>query len=62
MDARVEVWPLDADRRPARAVADWVGFPHMRHLMVEDAHSDIRLAFLQGHDFIGTMFRKVLLP
>lgn len=61
MGARVEVWPMNPESRPVRAVADWVGFPNIRHLVVRDAHSDVQLAFLDDHDFTGTLVRKVLL-
>jgi NAD+ kinase len=59
--SRIEVWPQDIHRRPARAVADGVDFPNVSHLSVEDASSDVRLAFLEGHDFTAAMFRKVQL-
>ncbi len=61
MTAKVELWPLDTSRRPTRAVADWLGFPGVDHLLVEDAKSPVRLAFMSDHDFTATMFRKVLL-
>lgn len=61
MTSRVEVTPLDTSRRPVRGVVDWLGYPDLAHLAVEDAHADVRLAFLEGHDFTATMFRKVLL-
>jgi NAD+ kinase len=60
-DARVEVVPVDAHRRPVRAVADGVDFHAVTRLLVEDARSDVRLAFFNDHDFTSTMFRKVLL-
>lgn len=61
MTSRVEVWPLEPERRPVRVVLDWRGYANPRHLTVQDAHSDVRLAFLHGHDFTETMFRKVIL-
>lgn len=59
--SRIEVWPLDTHRRPVRAVADGVDFRSISHLLVNDAKSDVEIAFFEGYDFTEAMFRKVLL-
>lgn len=52
---------LDADRRPARAVADGVTYGDVTHVEVAGAPgNDVRIGFLNGHDFTGTMIRKIL--
>ncbi|MFH1469946.1 MAG: NAD(+)/NADH kinase [Pseudomonadota bacterium] len=61
LTSRVEIEPLDADHRPVRAVADGIGYPQVRRMRVENSGVDVRLAFLEGHDFTATLFRKVLL-
>ena len=59
-DAVVEVSALDIHRRPVRAVADGVDLGAVVRMRVEDAGDEIRLAFLDAHDFTRSMFRKVL--
>ncbi len=56
----VEVEVLDAERRPARAVADGVQFPGTRRVRVHGGADTVRIGFLEGHDFVGTLVRKVL--
>jgi len=62
LSARVGVEPIDPRRRRVRAVADGIGTPPVARLEVENASSDVRLAFFEGHDFTATLFRKVLRP
>lgn len=57
----VEIAPLDRESRPVRAVADGIGHPHVRRMRIANSGQDVRLAFLEGHDFAATLFRKVLL-
>lgn len=59
-DAVVELTALDIHRRPVRAVADGVDLGPVVRMRVEDAGDEIRLAFLESHDFTRAMFRKVL--
>ncbi len=61
LSSRVDVEPIDSQRRPIRAVADGVGYPRVRRLRIRNSGSDVRLAYLQGHEFTATLFRKVLL-
>lgn len=61
LSSRVDVEPVDAEWRPVRAVADGVGFPHVTALRIEDSGTEVRLAYLEGHDFTATLVRKVLL-
>ena len=59
--ARVRIEVLDADRRPARVVVD--GFEHgdVRAVDIGSYAEDaVNLAFFDGHDFTGTLLRKVL--
>jgi NAD+ kinase len=49
-------------RRPTRLVCDGFDHPDVAHIQVRDANSDVRLAFLQGHDLTSTLVRKILLP
>ena len=58
-EAMVEIEVLDPDLRPARAVCDGVEHGLLRRLSVA-AGSDVRLGFLEGHDFTGTLVRKIL--
>lgn len=59
-DALVELDALDIHRRPVRAVADGVDLGPVVRMRVEDAQEEIRLAFVESHDFTRAMFRKVL--
>lgn len=58
-EAFVEVEVLEPEIRPARAVCDGVDHGLITRLSVGRA-SDVRLAFLEGHDFTGTLVRKIL--
>lgn len=58
--AEVAVSVLEHERRKARAVADGVDHGLIRQLRVQRASQDVRLAFLEGHRFTGTLIRKVL--
>ncbi len=61
LTSRVHVEPLDRHHRPVRAVADGIGYPMVKRLEIRNSGLDVRLAFLEGHDFTATLFRKVLL-
>lgn len=59
--ATVEVEVLDAARRPARVVVDGRAYGDVRSVTVAAAASDdVSLGFFDGHDFMGTLLRKVL--
>lgn len=60
--ARARVDILDPDRRPVRAVADGRAIPDVRHVTIDYAGSEVRLATLAGHDFTSRMVRKILHP
>jgi NAD+ kinase len=56
----VAVEVLDAERRPARAVVDGSQTGDVRRVVVRGGADSVRIAFLDGHDFVGTMVGKVL--
>ena len=58
-DAVIEITALDTHRRPVRAVADGVdiGLLQQMQIQVED---EIRLAFLEGHQYTRTLISKIL--
>lgn len=60
--AHIHVEVLDADERPARAVADGVPFEDVRQVEIRSSGDAVRLAYRQGHDFTATMIRKILHP
>ena len=60
LHAVVELKALDLHRRPVRAVADGVDLGPVERIRVEDAQDEVRLAFLESHDFTRALFRKVL--
>jgi NAD+ kinase len=51
---------LDGERRPARAVADGVAFEGVRTVTVRGGADSVRIGFVEHHDFVGTLVRKVL--
>ncbi len=56
---RIEV--LDPTRRPARVVVDGRAYGDVRSVTVAASPSDdVSLGFFEGHDFTGTLLRKVL--
>lgn len=61
LESRVAIEPLDRHHRPVRAVADGIGYPQVKRLEIRNSGLDVRIAFLEGHDFTATLFRKVLL-
>jgi NAD+ kinase len=61
LTARVSIEPLSRAQRPVRAVADGIGYPQVHRLEICNSGLDVRLAYLEGHDFTATLFRKVLL-
>jgi hypothetical protein len=48
--------------RPVRAVADGRQVDRVRTVEVSIGSSEVRLAYLQGHDFTSRMIRKLLRP
>ena len=60
LDAIVELSALDTHRRPVRAVADGVALGEVVRMRVEDSHENVRLAFLEGHNFTRALVRKIL--
>ncbi len=61
LTSRVRIEPLSRTQRPVRAVADGIGYPQVQRLEIRNSGLDVRLAYLEGHDFTATLFRKVLL-
>ncbi len=60
--SRIYVEVLDAEERPARAVADGIPFEDVRSVEIASSGDSVRLAFREGHDFTHTMIRKILHP
>ena len=48
--------------RPVRVSADGRQIEDVRRLVVRFADREVRLAYLDGHDFTGRMLRKILHP
>ncbi len=61
-EAVVDVESLFPERRPTRLVCDGADHPDVARIRVEDANSDVRLVFVEGHDLTATLVRKILLP
>jgi len=61
-DSVIRVEVLQGKKRPVRAVSDGVDHGPVRSLEVRQDPQGIRLAFLEGHDFTGTLVRKILTP
>jgi NAD+ kinase len=59
-DAKIAIDVISPDKRPVRAVSDGVGYQNVSHIEVERADSDVRLAFLDGHNFTTTLVEKIL--
>jgi NAD+ kinase len=57
---RVEV--LEPERRAARAVADGIQHADVRLVEIRASGDEVRLCFLDGHNFTKTMIRKILHP
>ncbi len=60
--ARIRIEVLDAEERPARAVADGVPCEDVRRVDIVSSGDSVRLAYKHGHDFTATMIRKILHP
>jgi NAD+ kinase len=60
--ARARVDVHDGDRRPVRAVADGRAVENVCHVELGYDGSEVRLAYLRGHDFTSRMVRKILHP
>lgn len=60
LQARIEVEALHVERRPVRVVADGQDLGLVQHVTVAASGSEVRLAFLGGHDFTETLISKVL--
>ncbi len=61
-EATVSAENLFPKRRPTRLVCDGFDHPDVVDIRVRDAKTDVRLAFLEGHDLTATLVRKILLP
>ncbi len=59
-EAKIAIECMGADKRPVRAVADGVGHPNVSRIEIERADVDVRLAFLDGHNFTATLVEKIL--
>ena len=59
-EAKIAIEVLGSDKRPVRAVADGVGHPNISRIEIERADVDVRLAFLDGHNFTTTLVEKIL--
>ena len=59
-DARIAIDVLHPIKRPVRAVADGVGHQNVSRITIQRADVDVRLAFLEGHDFTATLVQKIL--
>lgn len=58
--AKIAFDVISPEKRPVRAVADGVGYPDVARIEIERADVDVRLAFLDGHDFTATLVEKIL--
>jgi NAD+ kinase len=58
--AVVEIKAFDTDWRPVRVVTDGTDYTAVTRVKVENANSDVRLAFLEGHDPTAMLIRKML--
>ena len=59
-EAKIAIDVMGTEKRPVRAVADGVGHPNVRRIEIERADVDVRLAFLEGHNFTATLVEKIL--
>ncbi len=48
--------------RPVRASADGRQIENVRRVQVRFSHREVRLAYLEGHDFTNRMLKKILHP
>jgi NAD+ kinase len=60
LDARIDIEAHSPERRRVRAVADGEDIGRIRRATVQIAESEVRLAFLEGHEFTETLVAKVL--
>jgi NAD+ kinase len=59
-EAKIAIDVMGGSKRPVRAVADGVGHPEVSRVEIERADVDVRLAFLDGHNFTSTLVQKIL--
>jgi NAD+ kinase len=59
LKAQIEIEALASHRRPVRVVADGQDLGLVTRVRVAEGGSDVRLAFLDGHDFTRTLIEKV---
>ncbi|MEC9390811.1 MAG: NAD kinase [Myxococcota bacterium] len=59
-EARIAFDVISPDKRPVRAVADGVGYAHVERIEIQRSDMDVRLAFLNGHNFTATLVEKIL--
>jgi len=60
--SRIELEVQHPERRPVRAVADGRHVGRVQHVTIGLGNGDLRLAYLDGHDFTTRMVRKILHP
>lgn len=59
-EAKIAFDVISPGKRPVRAVADGVGHQNVARIEIQRADVDVRLAFLDGHDFTATLVEKIL--
>ena len=58
--ATVEITALETEKRPVRVVTDGIDHPGVTGVSVRDGNSDIKLAFLEGHDTTASLIETML--
>jgi NAD+ kinase len=58
--AVVEIKAFDTEWRPVRVVTDGTDYPAVTRVKVENANSDVTLAFFEGHDPTAMLIGKML--
>lgn len=59
-EAKIAIDVIGGEKRPVRAVADGVSHPNIRRMEIQRSDVDVRLAFLEGHNFTATLVEKIL--
>ena len=59
-DAKIAIDVIGGEKRPVRAVADGVSHPNIQRMEIQRSDVDVRLAFLEGHNFTATLVEKIL--
>lgn len=58
--ARATIEVFSPERRPVRVVVDGRDFEDVRRMQIGPTDHQVRMAYLQGHDFTGEMVAKLL--